>query len=245
VELDKKRHEELRELVAILDLGRIDRSLLNQAFTHSSYLNEHGFSESEGNERLEFLGDAILGAIITDYLYHNYPSLQEGELSKIKSVVVSRRLLARISKQLDLGRFLLLGRGEDQTGGRKRGSILANLFEALLGSIYLSNGIKKTTSFALRMLEPEMLRIAAGKTITDTKSLLQEIAQRLHGVIPRYKVVHTEGPDHDKSFVVEVRLLDCLTGSGEGKSKKSAEQLAAKSALTNLADNPDLLKRDS
>lgn len=219
----------------------VDLDLFSQAFTHRSYLNEHGMPESWSNERLEFLGDAVLGAVVTDYLFHHHPELAEGRLSKIKSVVVSRRLLARVARQMELGRYLLLGRGEDQTGGRIRPSILANLFEALLGAIYLSLGFDRARELVLRLLLPEILHVASGELVVDHKSILQELAQRSCGTVPRYRVVRTEGPDHDKLFEVEVRLRERMIGAGSGKSKKTAEQKAAAAALGALKENPALL----
>ncbi len=242
MELSPERRQELLELSRSLQLDSVDLERLNQAFTHRSYLNEHGFDESLSNERLEFLGDAVLGTIITDYLFHHYPQLQEGHLSKIKSVVVSRRLLSRIGRQMDLGRLLLLGRGEDQTGGRIRTSILANLFEAMLGAVYLSVGFEPTRRWVLRMLEAEIHQVHSGEEVVDYKSMLQELAQQRAGVIPRYKVIHTEGPDHDKLFMVEARLVDRLIGSGSGKSKKTAEQKAAADALERIREAPALLQ---
>ncbi|MBE7561302.1 ribonuclease III [bacterium] len=242
LELTPERRQELLELCRSLDLPDVDVQQLNQAFTHRSFLNEHGFDESLANERLEFLGDAVLGVIVTDYLFHHYPELQEGQLSKIKSVVVSRRLLSRVARHMDLGRLLLLGRGEDQTGGRIRPSILANLFEALLGAVYLACGLETTRALVLRLLSPEIHQVGSGEVVVDYKSMLQELAQRRTGAIPRYRVTHTEGPDHDKVFAVEARLLDHLLGAGSGKNKKTAEQRAAADALERMNEHPGLLE---
>ena len=236
MELLPERREELSALCDQLGLRDVDLCAFNQAFSHRSYMNEHGYPESESNERLEFLGDSVLGAVVTEYLYHEYPDLSEGQLSKIKSVVVSRRLLSRVARALDLGRCLLLGRGEDQTGGRIRMSILANVFEAVLGAYYVNCGFEATRQLALRLLAEEIESVVSGETVADFKSSLQELTQRRWGVIPRYRVVKTEGPDHDKMFEVEARMREEVLGAGTGKSKKNAEQRAAQAALDALHD---------
>jgi len=218
-----------------LNIDFVDPPLLNQALLHSSYINERDLSPSEGNERLEFLGDAVLGLIVTEELYRRYGDKSEGELSKVKSVVVSRKVLAEKAKQMDLGSHILLGKGEELTGGRSRKSILANTFESLVGAVFLSGGIHFTRQFVLRYLEEDIEQVALGQGLRDHKSELQEILQRENGQLPRYRVVDISGPDHDKLYQVEVLLESEVLGAGEGKSKKSAEQAAAQQALSKIS----------
>lgn len=234
MQLDPQRHTEMIELAIRLQMPEVDPGLLSLAFTHSSFANEQDEIENYGNERLEFLGDAIVGYAITELLYSEYPHLREGQLSKIKSVVVSKRILADCTIDLDLGKYLLLGKGEEQTGGRTRISILGNLFESLVGAIHLSCGIDVATAFVRDQLYEEIDKTVRGESILDYKSLLQEHVQKQFGLLPTYKVISAEGPDHDKDFVVEVYVRDKLLGSGNGKSKKRAEKAAASDALEKL-----------
>ena len=210
------------------------KDILDHAFRHTSYVNEHDMQTYEGNERLEFLGDSILGFVVTEYLYRSYPEWSEGVLSKIKSIVVSKKILAQRSLVLGLGNYIKLGKGEDLSGGRKREGILADSFESLVGAIHISGGIRASRAFVLRQLKKEIKRAAEGNSIRDYKSELQEITQRDMGQIPKYRVINTTGPDHDKTFEVEVRLKGILLGKGKGKSKKSSEQAAAEKGLLRL-----------
>lgn len=229
--ISNERAELLREVAARLDLEDCSLDYLNQAFCHSSYINENGMAHHEGNERLEFLGDAVLGVIITEYLYRTYLDSDEGHLSKVKSLVVSRRILARYARKQSFGDYLALGRGEETSGGRKRESILADTFESLVGAVYLSCGLESARAFVLRQLKAEIDSAANDESIKDPKSYLQEFAQRDHNQIPKYRVVRTEGPDHDKRFEVEVCLHNAVIARGAGRSKKSAEQSAALNAI--------------
>ena len=201
-----------------------DKSLLTLALTHSSYANESK-NHIEYNERLEFLGDAVLQLVTSEKLYKENPNMPEGKMSKTRAALVCEDALANYSRQIDLGRFMLLGRGEDNTGGRERPSILADAFEALIGAIFLDGGIAPAKKFVLRFLNDKNLHLQ------DYKTLLQEIIQQNPGERLSYIVVNEEGPDHDKSFTVEVHLNSNPIGHGEGKSKKQAEQQAAKEAL--------------
>lgn len=205
--------------------------LFRQAMTHSSYLNERGLPPWEGNERLEFLGDAVIGLVVTRSLFEMYPEKKEGELSKIKSVVVSRATLAHCAREMRLGRPLKLGVGESRSGGESRHSILAAVYESFVGAIYLDQGLDIAAEFCLRQLKPYLIDLGLGNRAQDDKSRLQELIQRLTGQIPRYRVIKSEGPDHDKWFVVEVSLRGRVLAVGDGSSKKSAEQSAARSAL--------------
>ena len=231
------RLKELKKLQDRLGYRYKDIALLNSALTHSSYANEQDSCETFGNERLEFLGDAVVGFTITEDLYTRYPHLREGQLSKIKSVVVSKRILAHRTMELGLAQYLLLGKGEEQTGGRHRFSILGNLFESVVGAIHLACGIESSKKFVLEQLRDEIDKAVRGESIIDYKSQLQELVQRDFGVLPTYRLLSAVGPDHDKDFVVEVFVRNQRIGRGEGKSKKRAEKAAACSALQTL-ENP-------
>ena len=210
--------------IDIKDLG-----LLEQALTHRSYLGEA--SEAPSNERLEFLGDSILGLVISEYLYSTYSDRTEGELAKAKAVAVSEPILADSAKRIGINKMILMSTGEDASGGRTRLSILSDTFEALVAVIYLDIGLDGAREFCLRALEPILIDIEREKHIRDYKSLLQELTQGKHKKAPRYVVVKEEGADHDKTFAIEARLDGNVLGVGTGKSKKQAEQAAALQAL--------------
>lgn len=211
-----------------------DQSLLKQAFVHRSYLNENPNSVLPSNERLEFLGDAILDFIVTDELYSEFPELPEGELTTIRASLICRQTLAKVASSLKLGDWLLLGQGEETSGGRKRESNLANTSEALIGAIYLDQGLCQVKEFALRQLKPFLDKIKHGDISPNYKALLQELIQSEKLLPPVYHVIETTGPDHDKQFAVEVLMEDNILGSGTGKSKKAAEMEAAHSAWEKL-----------
>ena len=204
-----------------------NQDYLRTALTHSSYANEH--KSGENNERQEFLGDAVLSIVISDYLFRRF-HMAEGDLTRIRSSLVCERSLCSFAAQLDLGEALLLGKGEEQTGGRSRPSILADAFEALIAAIYLDGGLAAAkdfiTPFAQRALDNE-----STSPFTDYKTLLQEIVQQSPGEQLSYRLVEETGPDHDKCFMAEVCLNSNVIGTGEGRSKKAAEQSAAKQAL--------------
>lgn len=203
-------------------------AILKEALTHKSFAGEH--RSVPHNERLEFLGDSILGAIVADYIYGQCPHSEEGVLSKIKSNLVSRHNLYLWAKQLDLGRFLRLGHGELSTGGRQRDSILSNAMEAVLGAVYLDGGYEAVRRVVLPWVQTQSLSQDGG----DYKSMLQEYVQkRTHG-IPQYEVLQTVGPEHDKVFTVEVTANGKRLGIGKGKSKKLAEQAAAHDAYLHV-----------
>lgn len=234
IPLNPERLDQIKALAEQLGFPQFDPEQLNLALCHSSYANEVDGCANYGNERLEFLGDAVVGFAVTEALYERRPDLREGQLSKIKSVVVSKRILAKRAETLGLGEFLLLGKGEEQTGGRTRFSILGNLFESLVGAIHLSEGIEASKQFVLDQLIEEIDKASRGESILDYKSILQEEIQKSCGVLPAYRVISAEGPDHDKLFVVEVFVRDKRIGRGEGKSKKRAERAAASDALREL-----------
>lgn len=205
-----------------------DSSLLRTALTHSSYANECCV---ESNERLEFLGDAILGCVVARVLYEKFPRATEGELSKLRSAIVSRTNFVRYALKLKIDRQLLLGKGEESTGGRDRESNLCGAFEAVIGAIYLDGGYRKTFSIVSK-LASESLK--CGDIFSDHKTRFQEIAQKKFRKMPRYKIVREEGPPHDKTFEVQVKVGKDVYGSGVGRSKKEAEQEAAKNALIGI-----------
>lgn len=205
-----------------------DRNWLEVAMTHSSYANEVKHS-TQYNERLEFLGDAVLSIIVSDYLFNNYTA-REGDLTKLRAALVCEKSLDVVARSLELGMHLRLGKGEDLTGGRERPSILADAVEALISAIYLDGGIEPAKEFVLPFVK-EMLADEDRLSFKDYKTVLQEIIQQNPGEKLTYCLVEEKGPDHDKRFVVEVRLNSNVIGKGEGRSKKTAEQIAAKEAL--------------
>lgn len=201
---------------------------LQIALTHSSYANEmkHGIKY---NERVEFLGDAVLSIVVSDYLFNNY-SVPEGDLTKLRASLVCEKSLDEMAAKINLGKYLRLGKGEEMMGGRTRPSILADAFEAVIAAIYLDGGIENARTFILPFVK-EMLDNKDKLSFTDYKTLLQEIVQQNPEEVLSYKLVSEKGPDHDKVFVVEVHLNSNVIGKGQGKSKKQAEQMAAKQAL--------------
>lgn len=214
-----------------------DERLLRQAFVHSSYLNENPDFPLSSNERLEFLGDAVLDFIVTERLYGEFPELSEGELTVIRASLVCHETLAEIASLLKLGDHLLLGHGEETSEGRKRQSNLADATEALIGALYLDQGLEKTAEFVLQQLKPFWETIRQGEISPNYKALLQELTQAERQLTPAYHLVKTNGPDHDKQFTVEVMVESEVLGAGTAKSKKSAEMEAAKSAWKRLRRN--------
>ena len=204
--------------------------LLEQAFTHLSYLNENPGFDQPSNERLEFLGDSILNFIVTEKLYKAFPKLTEGDLTEIRASLVCRDTLAGLAYSLKLGDWLLLGRGEEADGGRAKASNLANTMEALIGALYLDQGLAKVRRFVLNQLSPELEKIKAGKTTPNYKALVQEFIQGQKRPTPIYRLVQASGPDHSKQFTAEILVEGEALGRGTGKSKKTAESQAAKAA---------------
>lgn len=218
------------KLSETLKISFSNKILIKQAFIHRSYLNESK-KRLEPNERLEFLGDSILSFIVSQYLYLKYPKFREGELTNLRSSIVKTSTLASIAKQLHLGDYLMLSRGEEDSGGRNNPSILADTFEALLGAIYLDSGlnsIKIITSATLFVILPKILE---SKSYKDAKSNFQELVQDETKVSPLYKVLGEKGPDHAKQFNVGVYVNSTLWGIGKGKNKHEAEQVAALEAI--------------
>ena len=213
-------------------------NLIQTALTHSSYANESK-GKVEFNERLEFLGDSVLGLTVSDYLYRTYPELSEGVLSKLRAKVVSEVSLAQKARELNLGEYLRLGRGEDNIGGRNRASVLADAMESVIGAIYLDGGMETARSFVLKLMVPVIESYAAGKGPQDYKTDLQEYLQSRSSLEITYRIINEEGPDHDKWFTAQVLHGDKPIGQGQGKSKKEAEQQAAKLALSMLIGNKE------
>jgi len=210
-----------------------DPKFLRQAFVHRSYLNEsHEYRES--NERLEFLGDAVLSCLTSHFLFVSYPDFPEGVLTNIRSTLVKTQSLAQTGLTIGLGELLMLSRGEESSGGRKNPSLIADCYEALLGAIYLDQGLEAARSFLEKTLFPKTETIVAQKQYVDFKSLLQEKVQEKTKISPTYKVTKSQGPDHDKTFWVDVISEETILGSGSGKSKQEAEQDAAANALEKL-----------
>ena len=210
--------------------------LLKTAFTHRSAINEKKGSNIS-NERLEFLGDAVLELIVSDYLYQTYPSLPEGQLTSRRAQIVQTKTLAAAAKNQNLGAQLILSRGEKKAGGDKNISLLANAFEALIGAIYLDQGILAAKKFVHEQLIAKFPHLSQKLEIIDFKSQLQEKWQKQFKVAPRYKLIKTSGPDHDRTFTVQVLFKQKLAGVGQGKSKQEAQQHAAKSAIISLCLN--------
>lgn len=204
-------------------------SILENALTHSSFANESR-TGAKSNERLEFLGDAVLSIIVSDHIYRNCPNLPEGDLSKLRALLVCEKSLCRFAQELGLGEYLRMSRGERNLDGQHRPSILADAFEAVIASIYLDGGLEEARAFVLRFVEPE-LKSPRPKAFKDYKTTLQEIVQKNPEERLTYVLVGEEGPDHAKHFIVEVHLNNNVIGKGGGRSKKEAEQQAAREAL--------------
>lgn len=236
----------LRDFQERIDVQFNDVALLQQALTHRSYLGANGNDLSTSNERMEFLGDSVLELVVNEYLYGHFPEHQEGELTKMKSLLVSRNILSDQARDMGLGQFLLLSEAESDSGGRQRPSILADAFEAVIGAVYLDQGIEA----ARRFLEPRLLVDAPGilsdRKFTNYKSVLQEHVQAEFKTYPRYRVSSQSGPDHRKIFTVDVSVRGKKLGEGRGSNKKRAEQSAARDALESLnvlSQAPDTLNQ--
>ena len=208
-----------------------DRSLLENALTHSSYANENRARGMQSNERLEFLGDSVLGMVVADYLYRTHPDLPEGDLTRTRAALVCEESLAEVARTLELGAYLKLGRGEEAGGGRTRPSITADAVEAVLAAVYLDGGIGSARKLIQRFILDKEEEKSASR---DYKTALQELVQRESGQVLAYRLVGATGPDHAKRFQVEVELNGAPVGAGEGRSKKEAEQMAAKAAIAKL-----------
>ncbi len=206
-----------------------NKELLHEALSHSSYANEHRHSRSS-NERLEFLGDSVLSIVVSEHLFNHFKHLPEGELTKIRASLVCEKALYEFSHKIDLGQHILLGKGEENSGGRNRPSIIADAFEAVIAAIFLDGGMEAARKYVLGFI-PEDLDRNRSKALNDYKTVLQEVIQRNPEEKVEYVLKDQSGPDHNRIFVVQVMLNSCVIGTGEGRSKKQAEQMAAKEAL--------------
>ncbi|MEA3335614.1 MAG: ribonuclease III [Chloroflexota bacterium] len=211
-----------------------DKTLLQRALTHRSYINESPWFIQADNERLEFLGDAVLDFVIGEQIYHRFPELREGPLTNLRAALVREETLASFARELQLGRFLLLGRGEDETGGRERPAILCAGFEALVGALYLDQDLEAVDNLLFPLVEPVLPEMVEQAAIKDAKSRLQEWSQSELRSTPRYQTVAAEGPDHAKLFTVQVLVNGEIWGRGDGQSKQKASQRAAADALRRL-----------
>jgi ribonuclease-3 len=223
---------EIHALESALEYTFHDRQLLQLALTHRSYVFETPGVPNATNERLEFLGDAVLAYITADHLYRTYPQLTEGELTDVRAVLVKAPTLASFARQINLGPCLRMGKGEEMTGGRDRDPLLAAAFEALLGALVLDGGMHIATTFILKLIMPEAHETISNRRFKDDKSLLQELSQAQLGLTPSYAVVAESGPSHQRIYTIEVHIGSLVAGSGTGTSKQRAEQDAARDALS-------------
>lgn len=222
---------DFQKLQKDLNVSFKDKSLLEQAFTHRSYINEHKGTDKRHNERLEFLGDAVVELTVTDYLYAKFPENQEGDLTAYRSALVNSDMLASVSTKLGFEGYLLLSKGESKDKGRARTYILANTFEAFIGALYIDQGYDVANDFVLSHVIPNIEEVIAKKLFIDAKSLFQAKAQEYTNITPTYKTIRESGPDHDKHFTVAVFIGKEQIVMGEGKSKQDAEQDAARKAI--------------
>ena len=237
MEVGVKAVYDIDSLQESLSVRFVNPSLLEQALIHSSYLNEYPGTVPASNERLEFLGDAVLGFVVAEKLYQDSPDLTEGEMTRIRSALVRRETLAQIARSLKLGDYLYLGKGEEAGGGRRKPANLSGALEAVIAAIYLDRGLTVTRKLVLRWLAGELQEVVGRGKGVDYKSKLQEMMQSEYHSSPSYRTVKSAGPDHDKLFTVEVMIGDKVLGRGAGKSKKLAETKAARNALERFNRN--------
>lgn len=228
--------EQLRELEAILGVRFQESALLLRALTHRSFLNENPDKPLEDNERLEFLGDAVLSFVVGAFLYNRFPEKSEGELTSLRAALVRAETLAQFARRVELGRFLRLGFGEAENGGRERTPLLCAAFEAVVGAVYLDGGITAVKSLVEKLIEPALGVILSASLHKDARSEFQVWAQATYNITPRYEVVSTAGPDHAKMFMVQVSVGTAAWGMGEGRSKQLASQAAAEAALNRVEE---------
>lgn len=232
ITLDRK--EQLKVLENRINYHFNKIYLLDRALTHSSYANQMELSYVEHNERMEFLGDSVLSLVTSEYLFKKYRNKQEGSLTKIRASVVCEDSLYNCAKKINLGDFILLGKGEELSGGRTRASLLADAYEALISAIYIDGGYEKAKEFVLSNLSDALKNAALNLDMKDYKTRLQELVQKKSGVKISYNITGDEGPDHNKTFFAEVVINESRAGKGQGHSKKDAEQEAAKCALESM-----------
>ncbi|MBD3238666.1 MAG: ribonuclease III [Candidatus Moranbacteria bacterium] len=230
--MTNKSSQDIKALVKQLNIKFKDNSLLLKAITHRSYLNEHRYQDLEHNERLEFLGDAVLELVVTEYLFNHFQEKPEGELTNLRAALVRGENLSKIGQELKIDQYMRLSRGEANSGSRRsRNYITANAVEAVIGAIYLDQGYTVAQKFILKNIIKELPVIIKDQLFKDPKSLFQEKAQEVLGVTPNYQLISQKGPDHNKYFIVGAYLDDKLISKGSGKSKQEAQQIAAQKAL--------------
>jgi len=226
--------KDLTPLELKLNVAFRDKSLLQQALLHSSYLNENPHTILASNERMEFLGDALIGLVVARELYLDYPDLAEGQMTRFRASIINGEVLAQLARELGVGEFLIMGKGEEIDGGRDKERNLAGAFEAILGAVLVDQGFAAANEAVLKLLAVEMIKAVEGKMAFDYKSQLQELLQKVHKMTPSYRVASMEGPEHLRKFTAEVFAGDQLLGSGIGPSKHKAEREAAKAAMEKL-----------
>lgn len=229
-----KLQTKLQDLEKQLNITFQNQNLIRIAFVHRSYLNEHKEFAGDSNERLEFLGDSVLSLVVSRFLFENLPKMSEGQLTTIRASLVRTETLAKVGKSLNLGKYLMLSKGEEDSGGKENPSIMANTFEALVGAIYLDSGLQNASNVIEQVILKKW-RVLAKTAISDHKSKLQEVLQRKYHVSPTYKLLSTWGPDHAKEFEIGVFYNERLLGKGQGRNKQVAAQNAAKAALIEVS----------
>lgn len=234
--ITSEEKKQLRAVEKRISYSFKKKEILRRALTHKSYANERRWEASQHNERLEFLGDAVLELAVSEFLMERFPDYSEGELSKLRAGIVNERQLTELAREIELGTYLYLGRGEEQTSGREKSSLLADTYEALLGGIYLDGGYKKVKKIIHRQYARLLDKTPVQHFYRDYKTDLQERSQAQFRSIPRYRLAGERGPDHSKTFEVELYIRDRLMGRGSGRSKKEAEQAAAREALDELGE---------
>jgi ribonuclease-3 len=227
---------ELETVEAGLNLAFHNRALLLRALTHRSYINENPDFPLEDNERLEFLGDAVLDYVIAEHLYHRFPEMREGQLTSLRAALVRTEALAQLATQIGLDRYIRMGRGEEEHGGRTRPAILCNCFEALIGALCLDQNLEAARVFITQLIEPTLQKILMSEADKDAKSRLQELSQRYRQATPTYRTVSMHGPDHAREFTVAAMISGQVYGTGTGRSKQLAAQAAAQAALARLEE---------
>jgi ribonuclease III len=237
--MNEQRMQRLRELEERLGYRFGDIGLLENALTHRSFVNENPALPSKDNERLEFLGDAVLELTITDMLMRKFPDAAEGQLSKLRASVVNEQPLAELARRFRLGEFLLLGRGEETSGGRMKPSLLANAFESMIAALFLDSGFDRTAAFIESFFAPLIDQGGTTPVYRDYKTAVQEVCQIRFRDVPRYVLISEIGPDHDKRFETSLVVGERIIATGTGRNKKEAEQQAAKTAMQALQEMPD------
>ena len=230
--VSSERSKELQVFEKQAEIRFRNRELLNLAFCHRSYANEN--EQMDNNEKLEFLGDSVLGLVVAEYLFDTMTESPEGDLAKIKSFVVSEEVLAAVAQDLRVDNFILIGRGEEYSGGRTKKALLADAMEAIIGAYFIDSGLKKSRKFILEQIVPEIHKVQENRHKKDYKTLLQEHVQKQYKTYPKYTLLKKTGPDHSKTFWMQVQIKDHSYGPGKGKNKKEAEQQAARLAYEAL-----------